>query len=125
RADKLANTHLMPALFGTREDLAGLPYRMGLDCQAGKESAENLQVLSRRLRACLKESVSNCSVDPRHDVRVLREKLLSSSNIETSEWTRPEALPTLVQMLQVEEKRVRLLLVELLSHMKGRRATTV
>jgi hypothetical protein len=125
RAQKTSTDHLMPALFGAREDLAGLPFRMGLDCQLGKESAENLQVLSRRLRAYLKESVANGNADPRHDVRVLREKLLNSTKPQRCEWVQTEALPTLVQMLQVEEKPVRLLLVELLSHMKGRRPTTV
>src|SRR5260370_28821958 len=38
-------------------DFAGLPMRMGIDCQLGKEPAEHLQVLSRKLRAALTAAV--------------------------------------------------------------------
>ena len=37
-------------LTANRKDLTGLPMRMGQDCHLGKEPAENLQVLSRKLR---------------------------------------------------------------------------
>jgi hypothetical protein len=117
--------HIMPALYGKREDLAGLPFRMGLDCQAGKESADNLQVLSRKLRAFLKESVANGNVDSRHDANYLRNRLTAVCDGVPNEWAQPEALPTLVQMLQVEEKPVRTLLVELLAQMNCRHASTV
>ena len=47
----------MPDLLVKRPDLVGLPMRMCLECQIGKESAENLQVLSRKLRRDLGASL--------------------------------------------------------------------
>jgi hypothetical protein len=119
------SSHVLPELFAWRSDLAGLPLQMGLDCRLGKESTENLQVLSRKLRSHLIEVVPKDGVDMRHDAQALRRKLLDGKDGARQEWVQAEALPTLVQMLQVEEKPVRLLLVDIVSKIKGRSAAAV
>src|SRR6266852_3730404 len=42
----------------TMPDFAGLPMRMGVNCQSGKEPAEKLQVVSRKLHSLLVFAVS-------------------------------------------------------------------
>ncbi|MBL8799515.1 MAG: hypothetical protein JNM56_36875, partial [Planctomycetia bacterium] len=37
--------HFTPTFLGQRADLQGLPFRMGADCQLGKEPAEDMQAL--------------------------------------------------------------------------------
>jgi HEAT repeats len=115
-----------PPIFD-RADLAGLPLRMGMDCHLGKESAEALQFLSRKLRTYMSESTElarggarNPVVDTRLSADRLRSKLKSDGD---QIWAVPEAVPTLVQMLQVEGRPIRLLLVEMLSQIKCHEAT--
>jgi hypothetical protein len=124
-----------------RTDLHGLPLAMGADCQLGKESAQNLQVLSRKLRAHLSLAMPADGVEIRLDAGVLRQRLLEGRNEVAArpgpnrkpaapppaeaealrdDWTQEDALPTLVQMLQAEDRPVRLVLVELLANIKGR-----
>jgi outer membrane biosynthesis protein TonB len=110
-----------PALASAqRPDLVGLPLRMGLDCRLGKEPAENLQVLSRKLRTRLEAAIPRGSLDPRPDPEVLRRELTGK---DSSEWLRPEAIPALLQLLQAEGGPVRLILVELLAKIDHKRAT--
>jgi HEAT repeats len=126
----------------TRTDLQGLPVAMGTDCQLGKESAQNLQVLSHKLRLDLSFSVPEGGLDPRIDAAVLRERLVeghsnavaglwrqnragrnpADTDSRPEDWRQEDAVPTLVQMLQSEDRPVRLLLVELLAAIKGRAA---
>jgi hypothetical protein len=96
---------------------------MGFDCHLGKEAAENLQVLSRKLRVYVSESVPKEGIDTRPDAVVLRTKLLSGADDARGDWKQAEAIPTLVQVLQAEDKPIRLLLVDLLSGLKGRAAS--
>jgi hypothetical protein len=115
--------HVVPDLLVKRSDLKGLPMRMGLECQLGKESAENLQVLSRKLRNYLSGCVPQDGIDTRPDANVLRRNLLEGPDAERHDWEQPEAVPTLTQLLQAEDKPMRLLLVELVARIKGRAAT--
>src|SRR5262249_22046999 len=55
-------------------DFAGLPMRMGLDCQLGKENAESLQVLSRKMRTLIGEGTPRDDVRP--DASLIRKKLI-------------------------------------------------
>lgn len=128
-------------------DFAGLPMRMGIDCQLGKEPAEHLQVLSRKLRAALAAAIPKDGSDPRPDAVVLAQSLLGDTagnagaaenlafpfkmlapfNFQppraASEWVRPEAVPTLVQMLMAENKPIRFLLVVMLARNPSREAS--
>jgi hypothetical protein len=90
----------------------GLPLRRGPDCQLGKEPAETLQRLSLQIRQILQQNPADCA-------DCLRKKILASEDA----WQRPDAIPTLVQMLQVENQPVRLVLIEALSGINGRQAT--
>jgi hypothetical protein len=112
-------THAVLEPLLKRADLHGLPLAMGADCHLGKDSAENLQVLSRRLRQHLSQSVPRDGIDIRLDASALRWRLMTGPG----GWTQEDALPTLVQMLQAEDRPVRLLLVELLANIKGRAAS--
>lgn len=113
-----------------RADLVGLPLRLGGDCQLGKEPAEELQVLSRKLRVQLEASSNRRArgsfsgrgtLDPRPDSDHFRQGLLHDTG--QREWLRPEAVPALLQLLQAENKPLRLVLVELLSLIKDKRAS--
>jgi HEAT repeat protein len=120
--------NLAPLFMAQRKDLAGLPWRAGIYCQLGKEPAEHLHALSRKVRACLEAAIPGSptartraarapAADPRPDPDQLRREFLANK-----EWLRPEAIPALQQMLMAENKSVRLILVELLSRIKDRTA---
>jgi hypothetical protein len=104
-----------------RPDLAGLPHRMGMECRTGKESAENLQALSRKLRSHLDAAVpASVPADPRPDPNLLRNRLLAADG---KGWAQAEALPALLQLLMAENKNVRLILVELLARIPGKQSS--
>ncbi len=103
-----------------RTDLNGLPLAAGLDCQLGKEPAENLQALSRKMRQTVASCLPADTLDPRPNADLLRQRLLEDDG---KQWLTPDAVPCLLQMLQPENKPVRLILVEALGRIPGQRAT--
>jgi hypothetical protein len=146
RLDRPAFTHPVLEPLLRRADLHGLPVAMGADCMLGKESAENLQVLSRKLRAHLSLAVPADGIDIRLDAGVLRQRLLegrtdvvarapnarkapvpiptpAEAEAVREDWLQEDALPTLVQLLQAEDRPIRLLLVDLLARIKCRAAS--
>jgi hypothetical protein len=124
RSQTPQGTHPTLALLIARSDFRGLPMRMGAECQIGKESADNLQALSRKLRNYLQAAQPRRGnrTDPRLDAAALRECLLPTRPGEPCEWLDAAAVPTLVQLLQGESRPVRLLLVELLARIPDRSA---
>jgi hypothetical protein len=128
-------------LLRQRPDFHTLPMRMGADCHLGKEPAENLQVLSRKLRTYVEASIPREAADVRPNADRLRSQMLSASASDAvssalagrrvatlasggeKEWLVPEAIPALQQLLMAEAKPVRLLLVELLAQIPGKEAT--
>jgi hypothetical protein len=116
KAAQVQNRHFSgPVLLrNERRDLAGLPFRLGLDCRAGKEAAENLHVLSRKLRGHMQSTLPTDGSDCRIDAERLRQLLMGTDD-GRSPWLQTQALSTLVQMLQVENTAVRLLLVDFLA----------
>src|SRR5262249_48983281 len=119
KADLALN--LAPRLMLGRPDLAGLRIHLGLRCRLSKEAAENLQALSRKLRVLVEACIPDRSKsDPRPDPDKLRGRLLGGEG--EKEWLRAEAIPALQQLLMAENKSVRLILVELLSQVKHKRA---
>lgn len=100
--------------------LAGLPMRMGVDCQLGKEGSENLQALSRVLRGNLAAAMRDAS-DPRPEPDLLRHTIYHGKG--SKNWKNSDSVPALIQLLAAENKPVRLLLVELLSAIPGPRAS--
>jgi len=109
--------HPTLAVVADQTDLAGLPLLRGVDCQIGKEAAESLTALSRRLRIVLNTAVDATGVDPRVKVETVR------NLVQREEWRQSDAVPTLTQLLCAEDKPVRLLMVELLDQIPGKEAT--
>lgn len=102
--------------------LSGLPFRMGVDCHLDREGAENLQVLSGQLRGHMGTSAATNQLDFRLNAGNLRQHLLAGKDAENP-WLQDEAVPVLMQLLQPENRPVRLLLVELLKRISGPEAT--
>jgi hypothetical protein len=102
--------------------LSGLPFRMGVDCHLDREGAENLQVLSSQLRNHMGNSAAADKLDCRLNAGNLRQHLLTGKDAENP-WLQDDAVPVLMQLLQPENRPVRLLLVELLTRISGPRAT--
>jgi hypothetical protein len=102
-----------------RLDLACLPLQAGMDCVLGKEPAENLQAMSRKLRVAIESCVPKGSGDPRPDPDALRKLLLK----EDGGWLKPEAVRCMRQMLAAENTAVRQIMVEVLSKIPDRIAT--
>jgi hypothetical protein len=113
-----------------RSDLQGLPMRMGKECHLGKEEAENLHALSRKMRTAFEQAMQDArtgrgiragavGADPRIDA----DSLLSVMGA-AKDWSTPDAIPTLMQMMTPENKPVRKVLVELLARIDDKRATT-
>jgi hypothetical protein len=128
RADKDAAYPLpqvQPVLdvIAKRDDLKGLPVRMGDECVSGGKAAETMTRISRdfrrataklRLRSRESESYSAASM---RDEEMLR--LLSSQKERCDE----AGVPALVQMLQAENLPVRMKLVAMLASVKGEKAS--
>src|SRR5262249_37833570 len=91
------------SLLSSRPGLQGLPLRMGVDCQLGKEPAENMQALSRKMRAMLEKVMPKDGIDSRPDAAQLREALL---NDPKADWLQGGAVPCLLQLLQAENSPV-------------------
>lgn len=109
-----------------RHDLASLPLRKGPDCRTGKDQAEHLHALSRKLRTHLDKAVprdpenpQRAPIDPRPDPDVLRSRLESDGR----HWKDPAAIPTLQQLLMAENEGNRLVLIDLLKAIPGREAS--
>jgi hypothetical protein len=141
REEKPVFTHPAFEQFVKRADLHGLPVAMGADCYLAEETAENLQILSRKLRFHLALSERRRGLNPHQpDADMLREHLLESRDEEAiraaltraassaaqvvrinalRDWRQELAVPTLVQVLQAEDPPIRLLLVEVLGRIQG------
>src|SRR4051794_9178520 len=111
-----------------RPDLVALPWRHGVESQIGKESAEQLHVLSLALRTMLQQSVPKGDVRPdpdklRNFLRTPSEKGRGVSANNPADWQKPEGIPAMMQLLQAEGTPVRLVLVELLEKIKGKESS--
>jgi len=112
-----AESHFTVSLLDARADLAGLPLRRGADCQLGKEPAENLQNFSRKLRQAL--AAAQASGDPEIVADAIRKNLEAMTGYHKAEngrYTnfREAAIPTVMQMLCVENQPVRLMMIDFL-----------
>ena len=102
--------------------MTAFPWRTGTDCQTGKDMAERMHVLSVNLRRLMRESITANDVRPDPDKLL---NLIDATPIgeRRLEWGSPESVPTLIQMLQVENAATRKLMVRLLSRIKGKEAS--
>jgi HEAT repeat protein len=149
RIKRQAPTDPDTLLVKRRAELAGLPLLKEPDCRLGKEPAENLHVLSRRLRAYLQAALPADQIDRRPDPDRLRDLLLGNDPATTQTilprsplpsagiprsfpapsgngrlgWREPSAVPALLQLLQAENTPVRKVLVEVLGKISGEQAS--
>jgi len=112
--------YLGPAIL-TRErlDLACLPIVAGVDSMLGKEPAENLQAMSRKLRRAIEACIAKGTGDPRPDADELRKRLLDPD----AGWLKPEAVRCMRQMLAAENGPLRLVMVDVMAKIPDRIAT--
>jgi hypothetical protein len=106
------------ALLGGHPTLNGLPFLPDRDLQLSKQRAEDLDELSKALHGHVQTCSSENGPGGRLNSARLRQ-LLSQRRMGRPQWSGPEALPALLQILQVEEAPARRLLVDLLDEMEG------
>jgi hypothetical protein len=120
-----------PFFLKHQPDLDQLPLLKGPDCHIGKDCAETLQVLSQQLRAILVAATTQDHGTARVDPDILRRMFFAEpvsgpvfqTGSQRAHWLTPEAIPTLLQLLQAENKGVRLVLVEALAKIPGPEAS--
>jgi hypothetical protein len=116
------DAHFTPRVLAYYPDLQGLPFRMGNDCQLGKEPAENMQAMSRKMRSIVAESMGkNGAGDNRINADYMAQKISEEANIK--DFSRSGAVPCLMQMLQPENTPVRQLMVQQLANIPHRSAS--
>jgi hypothetical protein len=109
-------------LLRVRPDFKSLPLHAGAKSQLPPKSALNLESLSRKLRLYLGQVLTQPGPE-KLGAEILGKALRNELKGTQAEWLRPEAIPTLMQMLMHEQAGVRLVLVELLAEIPGQRAT--
>jgi hypothetical protein len=109
-------------LLQQRPDLANLPVRSGSASRLTPKAARTLQTLSQKLHAYVDRATS-APPDGRPDPTLLRDVLRWEKRGQRPEWLRPEAIPSLTQLLMHEATPIRLLLVEVLAEIDGKAAT--
>jgi HEAT repeat protein len=111
-------------LLEVRPDLRTLPLRRGDTCKLTARAAATLESLSRKLRVYLDKQAPLNRAGERPELPRLRTVLKSELQGRKPEWLRPEAIPTLLQLLMHESQDARLMLVELLEAIPGKASTT-
>jgi HEAT repeat protein len=107
-----------------RPDFKMLPYRRGLANRIDRNVTEELQHLGQELRLLL-DRLAGKNGESQTSLVLLGEFLKSEvRRDDKSTWLRPEAVPTLQQILGHEDLPVRLLLVDVLSRIEGRASST-
>lgn len=106
-----------------REDLAGIPFLLGVSTVLFQKQAEDLDALSKMLRKKIQESTS--PPDPRPDPDKLYELLLRGEQglFKDKKWATAEAVPCIQQMLQAQGEDIRRVSVELLRGIDAPAAT--
>jgi HEAT repeat protein len=110
-------------LLELRPKLKELPLRPGDSCMLTARNAATLETLSRKLRVYLDQGAPINKEGERPKLPELRAVLGSELRGRKPEWLRPEAIPTLFQMLCHEDKPVRLMLIEMLDAIPGKAST--
>ena len=108
-------------LVRTRPDLRALPLRHGYACQLNPRAAATMEALARKLRIYLGSVTApgSASAGPGQLSQVLHKEMRG----KRPEWLRPEAIPTMMQMLMPEDTPYRQILVDLLTRIPGKVST--
>jgi hypothetical protein len=118
---KETTPHQAPVVLAQHAPLRGLPFRMGDDCQLGKEPAETMQATARKMRGILAESMTKDRLDPRMDPDVVRSRI--PSIYDKIDFHKENAIPCLMQMLQPENADIRLVLLNQLTSINHRQSS--
>jgi hypothetical protein len=103
--------------------VAALPLRLGPRAQLNPKAASTLGTLSRKMHDYL-DAVAPVGPDGhRPSPALLEQALRRDKRGKRPEWLRPEAIPTMLQMLMHEDAPVRRLLVEILADIPAPAAT--
>jgi hypothetical protein len=111
--------HVTPHLLAKRDDLDGLPFRMGNDCQLGKEPTDNLKRFSTVVRQLVSEPARTANPEEFADTVRKRLRKADGQKITFAET----AIPTLMQMLTPEDRPLRRVLVQHLGDLEHRSAS--
>src|SRR5262249_41679490 len=93
------------------------------NCKLHATTANNLNTLSQKLRFYLTRIAPVGQDGRRPDPAALEDTLRRELRGRKAEWLRPEAVPTLMQILVHEDVPVRRMLVDLLAEIPGPEAT--
>lgn len=116
----VGQSHFTPTLLSTRTDLRGMPFRMGAECQLGKEPAENMQEMSRKMRTLLAKGVPNVDL---FNTNAAEQKAEGNKWYESwQQFGKREAIPCLMQMLQPEKRAIRQIALKQLDAIEHRSA---
>jgi hypothetical protein len=111
-----------PRLLASRDDFAGLPFGMNAECYLWDPPALRLESLSKALHQYLDEAETRRKQygESFTDESYISAKLAQDGG---NVWHVPEAVPTLVQILQAQDIPLRRLLVRYLAGIRGEGAT--
>jgi hypothetical protein len=111
-----------PRLLASRDDFAGLPFGMNAECYLWDGPALRLESLSKALHQYLDEAETRRK---QYGEAFTDESYISSKLAQDGDsvWRVPEAVPTLVQILQAQDIPLRRLLVRYLAGIRGEGAT--
>jgi hypothetical protein len=122
RGPTLQSAHFStPSLMNSWADLRGLPFRTGVECQLGKEPAETMQALSRKMRTSIAAAQGKDRFDSRIQADALKEKFAAEEM--RADLKSPASIPCMMQMLTPENTPVRQLMIEQVSKIESPRAT--
>jgi hypothetical protein len=107
----------------TLPGVASMPLRIGTQAQLSPKAAATLGSLSRKLHAYLDAAAPAGPDGRRPSPEVVAQALRLEKRGKKPEWLRPEAIPTMLQLLMFEEAPVRRMLVEMLADISGPAAT--
>lgn len=116
-------TDLPLEVMARRPDLIGLRPRTGAASRLSHEEALELRILSKTLHGHVDAAkrVAGAGADLRPDPETLRQRLFDPE--VRRQWVRPDAIPTLRQLLMPEHTNIRLILIEALAQIRGERAS--
>ena len=103
--------------------VATLPLRLGSQAQTNPKAAATLGSLSRKLHAYLDAAAPAGPDGNRSSPALVAQALRREKRGKRPEWLRPEAIPTMLQLLMFEDTAVRRMLVEMLADIPGSAAT--
>ncbi|WP_020468390.1 HEAT repeat domain-containing protein [Zavarzinella formosa] len=102
---------------------SALPWLKGAEATKGREEAKTLNTLSVKLRTRMMEASQRgaTQVNPTALRRLVA--IEDKEDLQGDDWQKPEAIPTLVQLLQAEDKAIREFLVDKLAGIKNKAAS--